>query len=118
MIIFVVPAYNEEENISALLEGMREKTGAIGRSFHVLVIDDGSRDRTGEIVRSYSTKLSLEVIRQCNLRKGASKMVSLGTILEYLRLIGRETLRSKAGDGRVRAAFEALGPRNSPCEWA
>jgi cellulose synthase/poly-beta-1,6-N-acetylglucosamine synthase-like glycosyltransferase len=58
--IAVVPAYNEEENIPALLEGMREKTGATGRSCDVLVTGDGSRDGTGEIVRSYSTKLSLE----------------------------------------------------------
>lgn len=111
-----MPAYNEGENICILLEGIRYKMGAIGRSCDVLVAGDGSRDRTGEIVRSYSTKLSLEVIRQCNLRKGTSKMVSLGTIPEYLRLIGQETLRSKAGDGRVRAAFEALGARNSPSE--
>lgn len=259
MIIFVVPAYNEEENICALLEGMREKIESVGRPCHVLVIDDGSRDRTGEIARLYSMKLSLEVIRhqvnrgvgevfrtgfrraleiagpediivtkeadntsdlsildamlakidagcdivlascfapegkvvgstldrhilsfvanlllrtffpipgvhtyssfyrayraemlrrafsvydgkllechgftcivemliklsrlpiritevpmvlQCNLRKGSSKMVRLETILEYLRLIGRETLRSRAGDRRVRAAFETFG---------
>lgn len=258
MIIFILPAYNEEENLPALLESMREKMDAIGRSYHILVIDDGSRDRTGEIARSYSTRLSLEVIRhqvnrgvgevfrtgfrraleiagpgdiivtkeadntsdlailgailneidggcdvvlascfapgggvvgstldrhvlsfvanlllrtffpipgvhtyssfyrayraetlrrafaaydrkvlecdgfacmvemliklsrlpiriaevpmvlQCDLRRGASKMVRLRTIFEYLRLIGRETLRSRARDRRVRAAFEMV----------
>ena len=70
MSIFVVPAHIEEENISALLKGMREKVGVIGRSFHAVVIYDRSPDRTGEIGRSYSTKFSLEVTRQCNPREG------------------------------------------------
>lgn len=265
VLIFIVPAYNEEKNIPALLEHMHEKMGAIARPYHVLVIDDGSQDGTGEIARSYSTKLSLEVIRhhvnrgvgevfrtgfrcalemagprdiivtkeadntsdlsildtmlakidaesdvvlascfapegkvvgstldrhilsfvanlllrtffripgvhtyssfyrvyraevlrrafsaydgkllecrgfacmvemliklsrlpvritevpmilQCNLRKGSSKMIRLRTILEYLRLIGRETLRSRAEDRRIRAAFETFGHLDLRC---
>lgn len=73
-----MPAYNEEENIPALLEGMREKTGAIGRSCDVLVTGDGNRDGTGEIVRSYSTNLSLEAFRECNFRKATSEWSASG----------------------------------------
>ena len=48
------------------------------------------------------------MVLRCDVRKGASKMVRSKTIAEYVRLIARELVRSRAEDQRVRAAFEAL----------
>ena len=51
----IIPARNEEENISACLESVSNQTYA-QHLFEVIVIDDFSKDRTGEIVNSFSNK--------------------------------------------------------------
>jgi glycosyltransferase involved in cell wall biosynthesis len=54
----VIPAYNEEAGIAAILDrvlNIRLKLVAVGvEGLEVIVVDDGSRDRTVEIVRAYS----------------------------------------------------------------
>jgi len=44
----VVPLYNEEENIVALVARLLPSLRAIGEPFEVIFVDDGSRDRTLE----------------------------------------------------------------------
>jgi glycosyltransferase involved in cell wall biosynthesis len=44
-VLIVIPAYNEEKNISSLLETIRKKISEID----ILVIDDGSTDRTARV---------------------------------------------------------------------
>lgn len=63
-VIFIIPAYNEEENLPVLLEGLRERMQSLGRPYHVIVVDDGSQDRTAEVASSYAPEISIEVIRQ------------------------------------------------------
>ncbi len=46
----VVPALNEEENISRTLEGLLHQTRALSR---IIVVDDGSTDGTGEVARGF-----------------------------------------------------------------
>jgi glycosyltransferase involved in cell wall biosynthesis len=49
----VIPAYNEERYIGALLERVEAvDLGAVGLTRQIVVVDDGSDDRTGEIARS------------------------------------------------------------------
>jgi glycosyltransferase involved in cell wall biosynthesis len=42
-----IPAWNEEENLPAVLDGLRERLPEVD----VLVVDDGSTDRTGDVAR-------------------------------------------------------------------
>ncbi len=52
----VIPAYNEEDGIAAIIErvlAVRARLAAVGMDLELIVVDDGSSDRTVEIVRRY-----------------------------------------------------------------
>ncbi|MDP4149050.1 MAG: polyprenol monophosphomannose synthase [Bacteroidota bacterium] len=50
--IVIIPTYNENENITIILEAIFQ----LGQNFHVLVIDDSSPDGTAQIVRELQAK--------------------------------------------------------------
>ena len=47
----VIPAYNEEENITVLLHRVEVALRLTGRAYEVIVIDDGSTDETPRLLR-------------------------------------------------------------------
>jgi hypothetical protein len=52
----VIPAYNEEDSIAAIVERVLAVRGpliAVGMDLELIVVDDGSCDRTAEITRCY-----------------------------------------------------------------
>lgn len=49
----VIPVFNEEENLPALLPRLLPVLEALGRPYEVLFVDDGSRDRSLEILKSF-----------------------------------------------------------------
>ncbi|HEY3577724.1 MAG TPA: glycosyltransferase family 2 protein [Gaiellaceae bacterium] len=48
-----IPAWNEEENLPAVLDGLRERLPDVD----VLVVDDGSTDRTAEVAREHGAEV-------------------------------------------------------------
>ena len=52
-ISIVVPCYNEEENVEALADAIREtfKTSLESYQYEIIFIDNDSKDRTREIIR-------------------------------------------------------------------
>jgi dolichol-phosphate mannosyltransferase len=50
----VVPAYNEEENVSVLYHELAATLDAVGCVFELLIVDDGSTDRTASVIRGLS----------------------------------------------------------------
>jgi dolichol-phosphate mannosyltransferase len=62
----VMPVYNEEGCIAAVVRSWRDMLGACGINFVMIVIDDGSRDRTADILRSFDGEERVRVIRQAN----------------------------------------------------
>jgi glycosyltransferase involved in cell wall biosynthesis len=61
-VVAVVPAYNEEPRIAAVIRGLR------GLELPVLVVDDGSRDRTAAI----AGEAGAQVLRRANGGKGTA----------------------------------------------
>ena len=48
----VIPAYNEQETIAALLDRVGSALPAIGQPFEVILVDDGSTDSTPQLLQS------------------------------------------------------------------
>jgi undecaprenyl-phosphate 4-deoxy-4-formamido-L-arabinose transferase len=53
MISLVIPVYNEEANLSSLLERLRPVMQKMGKSYEIIFVDDGSRDNTLSILKSF-----------------------------------------------------------------
>lgn len=70
----VIPAYNEEEGIAAIIERVLAIEPALPAAgvdtLECIVVDDGSRDRTPEIVQRYVPRVRL--IRQANRGYGGA----------------------------------------------
>jgi dolichol-phosphate mannosyltransferase len=61
-VFFVVPAYNEAENLPRLLTDLEERPWLFPEESRVIVVDDGSQDGTPELARAYSGPLSLQLV--------------------------------------------------------
>jgi glycosyltransferase involved in cell wall biosynthesis len=60
----VIPAYNEQENVEALLQRVGAALGQIGRPFEVIIVDDGSTDQTPKLLNEAMARLPwLRVLR-------------------------------------------------------
>src|SRR6266511_3503283 len=70
----VIPAYNEEDGIAAIVErvlAIEPSLRAAGvAALECIVVDDGSRDRTAAIVEQYAPRVRL--IRQINKGYGGA----------------------------------------------
>lgn len=72
--VLVMPAYNEEACIAAVVQGWLDEFGRLfGQDFRMIVVNDGSRDRTGEILDSLAARApALRVIHQKNSGHGGA----------------------------------------------
>jgi undecaprenyl-phosphate 4-deoxy-4-formamido-L-arabinose transferase len=55
-IAVVIPVYNEEANLSALMQRIMPVMMGLGWSFELIFIDDGSRDKSLDILKDFSMK--------------------------------------------------------------
>jgi glycosyltransferase involved in cell wall biosynthesis len=53
----VIPAYEEEQAIGEVIDGIRATMDATPYRYEILVVDDGSRDKTSEIARSREVRV-------------------------------------------------------------
>lgn len=60
---FVIPAFNEEENIAETIRRVNEEARKLVRSHEIIVVDDGSADRTFESARDMAGDVPLRVLR-------------------------------------------------------
>ena len=60
MLYFIIPAYNEQENIGALLENILDLE-LRDDEYQVIVVNDGSKDNTLQIVDTFLTRMPVSV---------------------------------------------------------
>lgn len=69
----VLPAYNEETSLPALLDRIDESMFEAQLEFEVVIVDDGSKDRTGEIARQAQASMPIDVVvHDVNLGLGSA----------------------------------------------
>ncbi|XP_071087179.1 dolichyl-phosphate beta-glucosyltransferase-like [Haliotis cracherodii] len=74
----VVPAYNEEERLSSMMDEALEyledrQQNNQSFSFEIIVVDDGSKDKTSEVALTYSEKYGVDKVRVLTLAKNRGK---------------------------------------------
>jgi dolichol-phosphate mannosyltransferase len=62
-LIFIIPAYNEAENLPLLLKNLSSRLEEEGYPYTIIIIDDGSADATESVLKKFNTFLPLRVIR-------------------------------------------------------
>jgi len=62
MISVVIPVYNEEQNIRALMERLLAVMKGAGTPFEVILVDDGSTDRSLSLLQDYSSQPGVKVV--------------------------------------------------------
>lgn len=62
MISVVIPVYNEETNLSPLMDRLEAALRPMGRPCEILFVDDGSRDRSLEILKGFAGRDGVRVI--------------------------------------------------------
>lgn len=61
--VFVVPAYNEAENLPRLLADLESRPALFPEGSRLIVVDDGSADGTADLIESYTGPLPVELVR-------------------------------------------------------
>ena len=59
----VLPTYNEEENLAALIPLLCAQLAALSPNYEILVVDDGSRDRTAEVAIELSAEYPVRLLQ-------------------------------------------------------
>ena len=74
---FVVPAFNEAENLPRLLADLEARPTLFPAGSRLIVVDDGSADGTAEFVAGYAGPLPVELV-QLGTQPGAGRGVPRG----------------------------------------
>jgi len=101
MISFIVPAYNEERLLGAVLDALHAAGRAAGEIYELVVVDDASTDRTAIIAERHGAVLVSVAHRQIAATRNSGARMAKGDLFIF---VDADTI---VNEGVVRAAVEA-----------
>ena len=82
-LFFLIPAYNEAENLVFLFSNIRRISRYLECDFHVILVDDGSDDNTRDRAREFQDQISLTLISfEQNKGPGAAFLAAFKKAIE------------------------------------
>jgi dolichol-phosphate mannosyltransferase len=82
-LLFVIPAFNEEENLPNLFADLAQTSDLLGAGSRIFIVDDGSADDTSALVEAYSGPLPVELVRlEVNQGPGAAFRTGFASALQ------------------------------------
>jgi glycosyltransferase involved in cell wall biosynthesis len=103
MISFIIPAYNEELELSSTLAAIRAATSGMSQPIEIIVVDDASTDATSEVAAQSGAQLIAIHRRQIAAARNAGARAARG---EYLFFVDADTRINRT---HVSEAMAALG---------
>jgi glycosyltransferase involved in cell wall biosynthesis len=103
MISFIVPAYNEEHELSDTLAAIREAASGATQPYEIIVVDDASTDATPKIASDADAKVIPINRRQIAAARNAGARAARG---EYLFFVDADTRINRAHVSGGIAALE------------
>jgi glycosyltransferase involved in cell wall biosynthesis len=103
MISFIVPAYNEEHELSGTLAAIWEAASGAARPYEIIVVDDASTDATRQIASGAGAKVIPINRRQIAASRNAGGRAAHG---EYLFFVDADTRINRAHVSGGIAALE------------
>src|SRR5256886_11428359 len=104
MISFIIPAYNEEMELSATLAAIHAAASGAAEPYEVIVVDDASTDATPDIAAQAGAKLVSINRRQIAAARNAGARVAQG---EYVFFVDADTRINRAHVIDAIAAMDA-----------
>src|SRR5881398_450394 len=104
MISFIVPAYNEEHELSDTLAAIREAASGAARPYEIIVVDDASTDATPQIASGAGAKVIRINRRQIAASRNAGGRAAQG---EYLFFVDADTRINRVHVTQGLAVLEA-----------
>lgn len=116
-IIFVVPAYNEEENIDLFFLKLESKMKELGYPYQVILVNDGSTDSTKIKASKYLSRVPLKIVDH-DSNKGVGQVFRTG-FKEALKIAeDRDIIITKEADntGDINILKDMINKINSGYE--
>jgi glycosyltransferase involved in cell wall biosynthesis len=104
MISFVIPAYNEELELSSTLAAIRAAASGATQPCEIIVVDDASTDATPEIAEQYGARVLSIQRRQIAAARNAGVRVARG---KYLFFVDADTRINRTHITEAITALEA-----------
>jgi glycosyltransferase involved in cell wall biosynthesis len=103
VISFIIPAYNEEIELSSTLAAIRSAAADASQPFEIIVVDDASTDATPEIAEEAGARVVSILRRQIAAARNAGAGAAQG---EYLFFVDADTRISRSHVTKAIAALE------------
>ena len=84
MLSFIVPAFNEENELPETLRALQLAARASGEAYEIIVVDDGSTDRTAELAAAAGARVVPVSHRHIAAVRNAGARAALGEILFFV----------------------------------